>query len=145
MSTEHNKAIPRRVFEEVFNKENLSLVDELFATNFVQHVSVGGTQGIMDREGFKQSVIMLRNAFHSRVTIEDEIAEGDKVVIRWTAYGTHTGQYLGIPATGRSVTYTGIGIARIADGKIVELWVNVDQLGLMQQLGVIPPPGQRGS
>jgi steroid delta-isomerase-like uncharacterized protein len=141
MSIEENKAIVSRATEEIFNKNNLAVVDELYATNFVSHGS--DIPGVTpDREGYKQFVTMSRTAlpdFHT--TIEDMIAEGDKVVQRFTAHGTHKGEFMGIPPTGKQVTITGIAIDRIAGGKIVENWVNIDMLGMMVQLGVVPPPG----
>ncbi len=140
MSVEENKAIVRRATEEIFNRRNLAVIDELYATNFVSH---GGTPEVTpDREGYKQFVTMSRTAlpdFHT--TIEDMIAEGDKVVQRFTAHGTHKGDFMGIPPTGKQVTVTGIAIDRIAGGKIVENWANMDMLGVMVQLGVVPPPG----
>ncbi len=140
MSVEENKAIERRFTEELFNKGNLAAVDELVATNFVAHIGIPGVTP--DREGLKQFVTINRTAFpdfHS--TIEDIIAEGDKTVQRFTARGTHKGEFMGIPPTGKQVTITGIAIDRIAGGKIVENWVNMDMLGMMVQLGVVPPPG----
>jgi predicted ester cyclase len=76
-----------------------------------------------------------------KVTSDFQVAEGDKVVMRWTGTGTHTGELMGIPATGKRIEMTGIGIQRIAGGRIVEEWVESDQMGMMQQLGVVPPPG----
>jgi steroid delta-isomerase-like uncharacterized protein len=143
MSVEENKAIELRFFEEVVNKRNLAVIDELFATNFVDHSAVPGIAA--DREGLKQYFAMVHSAFpdfHS--TLEDMFAEGDKVVQRFTARGTHQGEFMGIAPTGKQVTIPGIAIHRITDGKIVENWVNMDMLSMMQQLGVIPPPGQAG-
>ena len=141
MSIEENKAIVSRATEEIFNKNNLAVVEELYATNFVSHGS--DIPGVTpDREGYKQFVTMSRTAlpnFHT--TIEDMIAEGDKVVQRFTARGTHKGEFMGIPPTGKQVTITGIAIDCIASGKIVENWANIDMLGMMVQLGVVPPPG----
>ena len=140
MSVEENKAIDRRFTEELFNKGNLAVVDELVATNFVDHSGFPGVTP--DREGYKQFATISRTAlpdFHT--TIEDIIAEGDKVVQRFTARGTHKGEFMGIPPTGKQVTVAGIAIHRITDGKIVENWVNMDMLGMMVQLGVVPPPG----
>ncbi len=141
MSVEENKAIVSRATEELWNKNNLAVVDELYATNFVSHGS--DIPGVTpDREGYKQFVTMSRTAlpdFHT--TIEDMIAEGDKVVQRFTARGTHKGEFMGIPPTGKQVTITGIAIDRIAGNKIVENWANMDMLSMMVQLGVVPPPG----
>ncbi len=140
MSLEENKAIERRFFEEVVNNGELAVIDELFAANFVDHSALPGTAA--DREGTKQFFAMAHSAFpdfHS--TLEDMFAEGDKVVQRFTARGTHKGEFMGIPPTGKQVTITGIAIHRITGGKIVENWVSMDMLGALQQLGVVPPPG----
>jgi steroid delta-isomerase-like uncharacterized protein len=141
VSVEENKAIVRRATEELFNKNNLAVIEELYATNFVSHGTVT-PEVTPDREGYKQFVTMSHTAlpdFHT--TIEDMIAEGDKVVQRFTGRGTHKDEFMGIPPTGKQVTVTGIAIDRIAGGKIVENWVNMDMLGVMVQLGVVPPPG----
>lgn len=142
--SEENKALVRRVFEDVWNKGNLAVVDELCATNYLGH-QPSIPEGIRGPEGFKQFVTMYRTAFPDvQFTIEDMIAEGDKVVDRWTARGTHKGALMDIPPTGKQVTVTGMGIVRIEGGKAVEAWGNFDQLGLLQQLGVVPPIGQAG-
>ena len=143
MSVEENKAIELRFFEEVVNKGNLAVIDELVAANFVDHSAPPGVAP--DREGYKQFFTMAHTAFpdfHS--TLEDMFAEGDKVVQRFTARGTQQGEFMGIAPTGKQVTVTGIAIHRITDSKIVENWLSMDMLGMMQQLGVVPPPGQAG-
>jgi steroid delta-isomerase-like uncharacterized protein len=140
--SDRNKAIERRLLDEVFNQGNLDLIDELVASDFVGHgtAAEGGDQG---REAYKQFVIQMRTAFPDlRITIEDQIAEDDKVVTRWRARGTHTGVFQGIPPTGRSGEMSGVTIDRIANGKLVECWSNTDDLGLLQQLGIVPLPGQ---
>ncbi|NIO68070.1 MAG: ester cyclase [Anaerolineae bacterium] len=140
MSVEENKAIFRRIVEEGFNKGNLAIVDELVATNHVNH-----TDNVHGPEEYKQFITMYRTAFPDlHMTIEDQIAEGDKVVNRWTSRGTHKGDLMGIPPTGKQTTVTGMYVARIIGGKIVEEWGNFDALGMMQQIGVVPPPGQAG-
>jgi steroid delta-isomerase-like uncharacterized protein len=143
VSTEENKAIIRRYTEEVWSKGNLAVVDEIFATNYVAHNPLPGqTPGV---NGLKQSVTMVRAAFPDwHATVEDMIAEEDKVVNRWSARGTHQGEFMGIAPTGKQITLTGISIQRIAGGKIVEDWLQADMMGMMQQLGVVPPPGQHG-
>ena len=139
MSTEDNKAIVRRLLEEGFNQKNLAVFDELYAPNFVYRLALTTIEGV---EAFKQFSITFFTAFPDlRFTIEDQLAEGDKVVTRWIASGTHRGPFQGIPPTGKQVTVTGIGINRLANGKIVENWTNFDMLGLLQQLGVIPSMG----
>jgi len=141
MSTEENKAIARRGSEEVWNQGKLDVIDEIFATDYVNHRA--GGPDIHGPEGYKQFFTMFRTAFPDiKFTIEDQIAEGDKVVTHVTFTGTHKGELMGIPPTGVQVTVTGIAISRIAGGKILECWVNSDDLGMWQQLGVIPPIGQ---
>ena len=140
MSIEENKAIARRWMEEVWGKGSLAAVDELCAPDFVWHWAPPGVAS--DREGYKQNVTMSFAPFADiRSTIEDMVAEGDKVVVRWTWRGTHKGEFMGIAPTGKQVTLTGISIIRIAGGKIVEEWGEMDMLGWMQQLGVVPPMG----
>ena len=138
--SEENKALARRYVEEAINKGNLAVIDELTAADYVEHSPFPGqAPGI---EGEKQLISMLRAAFpdlHS--TIEDLIAEGDKVVLRATARGTHKGEFMGIPPTGKQVTVTEIHIIRFVGGKGVEHWGEVDMMGMMQQLGVAPTPG----
>ena len=137
MSTEENKATVRRSYEELWSKGNLDVVDELFVTNFVLHDPA--QPGITDSEGYKQLVLTNRTAFPDlHFKVEDQLAEGDKVATRWTATGTHQGEFAGIPATGTQGMITGTTISRIVDGKIVEERSNWDTMGLMQQLGVIP-------
>ncbi len=146
MSTAENKAIARRWFEDGFNGHNLDVFGELAAEDFVQHTAVTLPGMMGDREGNKQTVAMVFAAFPDwRVSVEDMIAEGDKVVTRYTEQGTQQGAFMGIPATGKTVTITGIEIMRCADGKIAEQWIEGDALGMMQQLGVIPVPGHAPS
>lgn len=139
METEKNKAIDLRVFKEVWNQGKLDVIDDIFAADYIFHEPAGD---ILGPEGFKQFVTMYRTAFPDiQFTIEDQIAEADMVVTRWTAISTHKGELMGIPPTGLQSTSTGIGISRIAGGKIVESWGNWDALGMWQQLGVIPKIG----
>jgi len=139
MTVEENKALLRRYGEEVFGKGNVALSDEFLSPDYVHH-DPGVPPG---REGRIQMAEMHRTAWSDLdFTVEDLVAEGDKVAFRWTISGTHVGEWMGIPPTGKRVTWSGIGIHRIVDGKIVESWDMVDNLGLMQQLGIVPPPGQ---
>ena len=139
MSTEQNKMLARRLFEEVWNDKNLAVLDELVASNFVFHNSV---QTLYGPEGFKQFATTYHNAFpEAHFTVEDVIAEGDTVALRWSARATHTGELLGIPPTGKQVTVTGITITLISNGKSVESWGEFDALGMLQQIGVIPKMG----
>jgi steroid delta-isomerase-like uncharacterized protein len=137
---EENKAITLRA-EELWNTGNLTIADEIYATDFVNHDP--NAPDVRDLESYKGFIGMIRTGlpdFH--VTIEDLVTEGDKVASRWTARGTHQGEFFGIPPTGKQATWTGITIYRFAGGKIVEAWWIKDVMGLLQQLGVIPPPGQ---
>ena len=139
MSIEENKAVERRVFEEVINKKDLALVDELFASNYVFH-GVGGVE-LKGPEGFKQYSIMIFTAFpDSHATIEDMVAEGDRVACRYTVSGTHKGDFMGIAPTGKQVKVTAILITRFEGGKKAETWDIQDQLGMMQQMGVVLAP-----
>jgi len=142
MSTEQNKALFRRLMEEVFDRGNISLIDELFAPDFVEHEEL--PPGIpAGSEGVKQLSTMFRSAFPDfKATIDDMIAEGDKVVVRGTWSGTHEGEFMGIPPTGKRVSFGVIDIVRIEGGKFVEHWGQMDNMGLMQQLGLIPAPGE---
>ena len=123
MSVEENEAIVRRVVEEFWNKRDMEVADELFATNYVNHDPVmGELEGL---EGFKQWATQGLTGFPDlQITIEDMVAEGDKVAVRLTATGTHTGEFMGVPPTGVHVTNTRIHIFRFAGGKIVESWAN---------------------
>ena len=140
MSAEDNKAIVRRFYEEVFNQRNLAVVDELCITNHLFHNPPTTLQG---REEFKQLLSVYITAFpDARFTVEDLIAEGDRVASRYTFRGTHQGDLMGIPPTGKQVTVTGIIVNRIVNGKSEEGWLNFDALGMLQQLGVAPASGQ---
>lgn len=139
--TEDNKALNRRFVEEVINQGNIEAIDELLDPGVVDHAAPPGFP--TGREGAKQFFAMMRSAFPDlHLTIEDMIAEGDKVVMRSTWSGTHQGEFMGIPATGKRVTVSAIDISRVADGRMVEHWEQFDALGLMQQLGVVLPPEQ---
>ncbi len=142
MSTEQNKAFARRFIEEIWNQKNLAVAKELIAATYVFHTP-GSPRGLpLGPEGFQQFASAFLTAFPDvHTSIEDQLAEGDKVVTRWTSRGTNTGSLFGMPTTGKSATITGITIDRIAEGKLVESWDELDQLGMLQQLGVIPAPG----
>jgi steroid delta-isomerase-like uncharacterized protein len=140
MSTEENKAIARRVNDEVWSEGHLDVIDELFADDFVATI-VGAPEQIRGPQGFREFVVMYRTAFPDlRITVDEQFAEGETVVTRWTATGTNEGELMGIPATGKQATTAGININRISDGKLVEGWGLFDQLGLLQQLGAVPVP-----
>ncbi len=144
MSTEDNKALLHRFYDEVINKKNRAAIDELFDSHMVDHaVPPGLPAGI---EGQRQVLSMYSAAFpDTHFTVEDMIAEGDKVVVRLSASATQHGAFMGLPPTGKHVTFTGIDIIRIAGGKLVERWAQMDALGMLQQLGVVPPPEQASS
>jgi steroid delta-isomerase-like uncharacterized protein len=137
MTAETNKALIRRMVEEIQNGGNLALLEELLAPNFVNRTPAPGLSP--DREGIKQLLSMFRAAFpDGYMTIEDMIAEGDKVVTRKTYRGTQQGEFMSIPPTGRHVSVGLIDIMRVVDGKVVEHWNVGDDLGMLQQLGVLP-------
>ena len=146
MSTEQNKAVVRRFFEEAFGQGNLAVLDEIVAPNHVNG-GPGALPGMPSGpEGTKMLVTGYRNAFPDiHFTIDEQIAEGNMVVTRWSAHGTHNGELAGLPPTGKPATVVGMGVDRIENGKIVESWGLFDQFGMMQQLGVIPAPEQNGS
>ena len=136
--SENNKAIVRRLLEEFWNKGNLSLADELFAPNYEHHDASTPDFG-RGPESEKKRATLYRTAFPDvRLTIEDIIAEGETVMTRWSCRGIHKGDLRGIAPTGKQINISGVTIARLANGKFVEGWVNWDALGLMQQLGVVP-------
>jgi steroid delta-isomerase-like uncharacterized protein len=136
--SDQNKAIARRALE-LFSGGDLDELDQLVSEDAVDHDTQNPNAGIHGPEGAKRTAAIYRGAFPDlKITVEDQIAEGDEVVTRWTAVGTHDGDLPGLPASGRSSTVTGITIDRIEGGKIVESWGNWDTLGMMQQLGAIP-------
>ena len=140
MSTEENKAIVRRVNDEVWSEGHLDVIDELIADDFIATV-VGAPEQIRGPQGFREFVVMYRTAFPDlRITVDEQFAEGETVVTRWTATGTNEGELMGMPATGKQATTAGININRISGGKLVEGWGLFDQLGLLQQLGAVPVP-----
>ena len=138
MSTETNKVLARRVFEEVLNGHDLDLLDELAAADYLEHDPLPGQGTGID--GLRDRYQTILHAFDSRFSVEDLIAEDDKVVLRWTQIGTHVGPILGFPATGRSYRTGGIEIWRVEDGKLAEHWDVVDVFGQFLQLGLIPQP-----
>ncbi len=142
--SEDNKAILRRITDEVFNQGNLDVVDELFAPNYVLHdpgVPGGELRGV---ESFKQQwVSMFRTAFPDlQLTVQDQVAEGDRVVTRYVGRGTHRGELMGIPPTNNVALVSGMIMSRVSGGRVEEDWNNLDTFGMMQQLGVVPSPGQ---
>ena len=134
MTTEQNKALVRRLVDEVFNRRNVSVVDELLAPDFIEHEVIPGLPP--GREGAKQMFVMLHGAFPDfKGSIDDLIAEGEKVVMRWTWTGTQKGEFMGMPPSGKRMSIGVIDIIRFSGGKAVEHWGISDNLALMQQLG----------
>lgn len=137
MSTEDNKAIVRRYFEEFYVQGNSAVGDEIIAPDVVFHepnFEVQGRAGLDDRWGY------FRGGFPDlQIAIEDNFGEGDRVLARWTMRGTHLGEWRGMAATGKPVRVVGMIVCRIAGGKIVEAWLSYDALGLLRQLDLVPP------
>jgi steroid delta-isomerase-like uncharacterized protein len=139
MSTEDNKAIVRRYIHEAWNKGNVAVIDDLMSPEYTRHVS--GCPTPLTRESHKKRILQIHRALPDlSMTVEDMIAAGDRVVCRVTLRGTQHGTFMGIPATGRHVTITGIDIARVIDGRVVEHWAEMDTLGLIKQLGALASP-----
>jgi steroid delta-isomerase-like uncharacterized protein len=142
MSAEVNKALVRRLYEEVFNKRNLAVADELLSSESINHDDPHAV-GRVGSGALKGAVQMLTAAFPDfHMTIEDMVAEGDKVVVRVTASGTHQGAFMGIAPTGKRFTQQQMHLIRVVDGKVTEHWDVRDDLGMLQQLGVMPAPGR---
>lgn len=141
MSTEEHKALIRRFYSEVFDKGNLDMIDEATTDGFVAHAPAepGHDAESQDRARLKEEFSRNREAFPDLTfNVEDMVAEGDTVAVRWTATGTHEGQLMDLPPTGKEVTLKGMNFLRFEDGKIAEDWVIWDSMGLMQQLGMGP-------
>jgi steroid delta-isomerase-like uncharacterized protein len=140
MSAEDNKALVRRFLEDVWNKHDPAVVDEIFAADFVgRGPEIPGFPPT--REGLKEFVRVYLRAFpDTHFTVEDQLVEGDRVVTRWTGRGTQTGELMDMPPSGKTVTIPGVRIDRLSGGKIVETWIFWDQLLMLQQLGAVPAP-----
>ena len=135
--SEENEAVVRRAFDEVAMGD-MTTIDEIIAPEFVRHDLAGGTEA-HGPDGVKRLIAALRSAFPDiQTTVDDVISGGDRVVVRFTARGTHRGQFQGIAATGLEATWTGINIYRVVDGQIQETWQIADGLGLLRQLGAAP-------
>jgi steroid delta-isomerase-like uncharacterized protein len=140
--SEESKRLFQRYFDEVTNQGNLDLADEMFATDYAHHDPANPDHAIGGVQDVKFHLMALRNAFPDlNFQVDDMIAEGDRILVRWTATLTHTGDYFGIPPSGKTATITGMNAWRVAGGKAVEGWVNRDDLGLLRQIGAIPTPG----
>jgi steroid delta-isomerase-like uncharacterized protein len=141
MSVEQNKAVVRRFYDEFLNGRNMAVADELIAPDCVFYMG-GNPEPIRGPDGYRRTLAMLTTAFPDiQWTVEDMVAEDDKVAERPVGRGTHLGEFMGVPPTGKPIELRGIAILRLADGKIVENWGMPDMLGLLQQIGALPPPG----
>ena len=137
MSSEQNKTIVRRLLEEPW-KGDLRVVDELIDRNYVGY-DPSIAEPRRGPDGFKENVSTYREAYSdARITVDDQIAEGDKVATRWTARGKHDGDLMGVASTGKQVKVSGLTLSRLANGKVIEEYTNWDTFGMMQQLGVVP-------
>ena len=135
------KKIVKQLFEEPW-KGNMDVIDVYVASGYVGH-DPAEPNPIRGPEGVKANIQKYIDGFSdARITVDDQIAEGDKVATRWTGRGTHTGEIAGMSATGKQATVTGLTISRIADGKVVEEWTTWDTLGMLVQLGAVPAPAQ---
>jgi steroid delta-isomerase-like uncharacterized protein len=140
--SDENKAIARR-WADIWNQGNLDLVDEIYAPDYVNH-DLTMPDDVHGIENVRKFYSRYLNTFSdAEITIEDQLAEGDKVVTRWMARGTHKGELMGVPPSGKRVEVAGITISRIKGGKVAEEWDSYDALGLMQQIGAIPEPGEQ--
>jgi steroid delta-isomerase-like uncharacterized protein len=140
-NAEENKALVLRHWEEVVSKGKLDLIDEIFAPDFVAHEA---DQDIRGPEGVRQFILMLRAAFPDlQVTVEDVLAEGDKVVQRWHGHGSHQGELMGLPPSGKRISVAGMTISRFEEGKVAEEWELYDMMGMMQQLGALPSSAEQ--
>ncbi len=139
-SLEQNKALMRNYIEEAWNKGNLDFIDKNFSSDFVPHGTFPGQP--TNRDGVKRVISTIRNAIPDlHITIEDMLAEGDKVASRWVTKGTHKGDLMGTKPTGNKISVSETAVFRVKDGKVVEAWANRDDLGFLQQIGLIPPLG----
>jgi steroid delta-isomerase-like uncharacterized protein len=138
--SDQNKATARRIFEEMETQGNLNVANEIFSSDFVGHMPMGDMHG---PASMKQFAISLQTGFPDlRSTVEDQIAEGDRVMTRFRARGTHQGEFRGVPTSGNQMDISGIIVSRFANGKIVEQWGIPDLLSLMQQIDAVPTPEQ---
>ena len=142
MSAAENKALVREGVEEVWNKGNLQSVGRYFADDYIDRSPLPGQADGLD--GYVRSVAMIRDAFPDlHLDLEDVVAEEEKVAFRYTMSGTHQGDFMGIPPTGKAFSVAGMIFARVAGGRFTERWSNLDTLGLMRQIGALPSPGQQ--
>ena len=141
MTKDQKDSLIRRLFDDAFNRGKLAILEELLTPDSITHLQTSGFPN--NRTGFKQLIASLRLAFPDlHCTVEDEISEGEKLASHWTMRGTHKGFFMGSQPTGRLINVQGLIFAHTADGRIVEGWILIDQMGMLQQLGMVPP--QRG-
>lgn len=138
MSTETSRRLVGRFYDEVLNRRHLEVIDEIAAADYIENDPLPG-QG-ESRNGLHDRVSALVGALEPHFTVEDVVAEGDRVVVRWRHRGTHVGAFLGIPATGKTFDIAGIDIYRVAGDRLAEHWHVVDQLAMLSQLGLLPAP-----
>jgi steroid delta-isomerase-like uncharacterized protein len=137
-----NKSVTSRFTDELWNKKSLTIADELLSEDVTLHILGEKFRG---REAWKERMGVFSHAFPDMEFTGDLlIAEGDKVVVHWSARGTHTEDLQGIPPTGKSISITGVGIFRLSEGKIIEMWSFPDMFSLLRQLGAIPSPAPVG-
>lgn len=142
MPPAENKELFRRYFEDIANTGEFDRVGEIFADDYLHHDPANpDPRPMVGPQAVRDHLTSLRDAFPDLVfDVEDTVSEGDQIIVRWTVRGTNTGDYFGMPATGRPIEITGMNTWRTRDGKAIEGWVNRDDIGLLQQLGVIPAP-----
>jgi steroid delta-isomerase-like uncharacterized protein len=139
VATVSGKSFVHRILDEAFNQGNLAILDELIAPDGISHHLSWGTPA--NRMGLKQLIAMFRTAFPDlNCTVQDEIIQGDKVAAHWTMRGTHKGLFLGNSPTSKSISVMGLIYARIENDQVIENYILIDQMGILQQLGLVPPP-----
>jgi len=143
MSEDANRKLFQRYFDVVANGGDLDVADEIFASDYLHHDPANpDPRPVVGPQGVKAHLTSLKGAFPDLIfDIDDIVADGDSIVVRWTARGTNTGDYFGMPATGKPIDITGMNTWNTRDGMAIEGWVNRDDMGLLQQLGVVPTPG----
>jgi steroid delta-isomerase-like uncharacterized protein len=140
--SDDNKTIVRQLYEEVWNKRRLELVDEIISPSHALH-DANLFDSAIGPEAYKRQVTRFITAFPDlRFSVEDVFGEKEKLAVAWTISGTHKGEFMGIPASGKRVSVDGITLNHIVNGKIMDSYISWDALGLMQQLGVVPALGQ---
>jgi steroid delta-isomerase-like uncharacterized protein len=143
MAVMTNEQLFKWYFDEVANGDNLDLADDIFAEDYKHHDPANpDPRPMIGPQAVKDHLTSLKGAFPDLVfEVEDTISDGDEIIVRWTARGTNTGDYFGIPPSGKPIEITGMNTWQTKDGKAIEGWVNRDDMALLQQIGVVPPPG----